>query len=1365
MRILYGPDVLYDPASGVELLGVELTRSLREASTLTFKMPRSHDAYGKIKLESVEPQIEVWDGSRLIMQGRAWACEDVDDVGTVEYSCEGELAYLNDTSVRPYSTVAGAAPALAPSDPYGYFGWLIENHNAKVEPVKSFTVGVNQGHLLDKNNHILRSDSTYPTTGTVIKEKLLESLGGFVRARYEGGARYVDYLADTDGTAAQRVELGVNLLRFARTRDGSPIYSAVIPLGAKPEGSDDRITIGPLGNGDADGYGRYVKRGDALVSVDLVAKVGYREIAVEWDDVAEPENLLARGLSWLPAQANEIETIKLSAYDMSRIDPDVKPFELGDYARVTSLPHDYDSYMIVSRIVMRPTDAAGHEYTFGLDGDDIGDIVRKHAQTLNSGINDVYEKAEAVDKIAKDAQERADAAKGAADEAQAGADAAKEAADKAKSDAEKAAADALEAARDALDAKREADEATAKVEVAETDLRVVREAVAGAQGAADAASEAAGDAEAKADAASQAAADAKSESQGAFESAASAIATAEAAQAEAAGAKADADKVRTDLAGQIKTVTDTMAADYSKKTDLTQTEARLASEIERSAAGIASTVAETYAKKTDLTSVELDLQTRIEQNADAITSTAKSVSEVDAKANDAASEASAASAAASKAQADAASAATGAGAAQAAADEAARNLAIAEKNLDAVATRVGATEEDVKAAEAAVATAKGAADAASAAATAAKTDAAAAQATADTAKTAAEAARKAADALGTRVTAAETKIEQNADAITLRATKTEAQGYASTAKSEAVSAAAGDATAKANNALAGAKTYADAQIKVSADSITSSVSKTYAKKTLPDTRSKNETPQWYFDNYPQQVVTEFKTASVIGLSGETYATLETTVPWTGSSGGYPKQCAQVGGKVYWRIGTSATAWGAWKDSLSAADASATYSTKSELKQESDRITSNVTETNGLKSRMSTVEQTASGLSVSLGNTDKAVAAAQSAADTAKANAATAQSTANTAKTNAATAQTTANTANGTANTAKTNAATAQSTADTAKANAATAQGTANTANSTANTAKANAATAQSTADTAKTNAATAQSTANTARTEAANAAKTATNYMEYSSAGLDVGNKTSGKWAGFRTRMASSAFQVLDSTGAVLASYGAKLVELGKNATDAVIRLCGGKGEISLKKNQAGNSALTVSGSDVQLLATLYANIRAQDANGNFASVTAAPGYAQMLCGAVQLFLSAAELTLDASGKPVNLNPMGGAVTVRGNPVYGRKTYYDNFTGTTGTVTIADEWSTINMAEFHYKTNDGEVNCTRVLYPEGKTVNLTSARITGADGAGWIKSKQLQLSGKTAAYIGYAGESGMGSNSGGSNYVGSIIIIRIIGWK
>lgn len=209
------------------------------------------------------------------------------------------------------------------------------------------------------------------------------------------------------------------------------------------------------------------------------------------------------------------------------------------------------------------------------------------------------------------------------------------------------------------------------------------------------------------------------------------------------------------------------------------------------------------------------------------------------------------------------------------------------------------------------------------------------------------------DGVNTTMGQLETSIQENANAISLRATKTEV----TTAKSEAISAAATDASTKADAALADAKTYTDAQIKISADSITSTVSKTYqtksdmssyltttsaantySKKQLPDTRNDNQPPSWYMTNYPRQVVTEFKYSNIIGLpKNETYCTLETTVPWNDKSGGYPKQRAQMAGKVYYRIGISESEWGIWKDTLDTATADSAYATSKSLEAVSENL--------------------------------------------------------------------------------------------------------------------------------------------------------------------------------------------------------------------------------------------------------------------------------------------------------------------------------------------------------------------------------------------------------------------------------------------
>ena len=112
--------------------------------------------------------------------------------------------------------------------------------------------------------------------------------------------------------------------------------------------------------------------------------------------------------------------------------------------------------------------------------------------------------------------------------------------------------------------------------------------------------------------------------------------------------------------------------------------------------------------------------------------------------------------------------------------------------------------------------------------------------------------------LENRITLAETTITQNSDAISLKAEKTEVE----TAKAAAISAASSDATTKANNALSNAnsntanllKEYSktsemNAAIQLKADSITNSVSSTYATKTaLTNVQNIAETAKDDIDN-------------------------------------------------------------------------------------------------------------------------------------------------------------------------------------------------------------------------------------------------------------------------------------------------------------------------------------------------------------------------------------------------------------------------------------------------------------------------------------------------------------------------------------
>lgn len=84
-------------------------------------------------------------------------------------------------------------------------------------------------------------------------------------------------------------------------------------------------------------------------------------------------------------------------------------------------------------------------------------------------------------------------------------------------------------------------------------------------------------------------------------------------------------------------------------------------------------------------------------------------------------------------------------------------------------------------------------------------------------------------------------------------------------------------------------------------------------KIIPDTRNVNNPPSWYWSTYPKQVVTEFKYRNVIGAPGtQTYGSLQSTVPWSDSSGGSITQVFRSLDGTYERASISTSAWSAWK---------------------------------------------------------------------------------------------------------------------------------------------------------------------------------------------------------------------------------------------------------------------------------------------------------------------------------------------------------------------------------------------------------------------------------------------------------------------
>lgn len=199
----------------------------------------------------------------------------------------------------------------------------------------------------------------------------------------------------------------------------------------------------------------------------------------------------------------------------------------------------------------------------------------------------------------------------------------------------------------------------------------------------------------------------------------------------------------------------------------------------------------------------------------------------------------------------------------------------------------------------------------------------------------------------------------------------------------------------------------------------------------------------------------------------------------------------------------------------------------------------------------------------------------------------------------------------------------------------------------------------------------------------AEAAKTATNFLYYdSTGGLQVGNKSSGSWVGFRTQITSSAFNILSAAGATLASYGEKIIELGKNATDAVIKFCGGKGQIEYVDNylQLSADSVRLKGKEV---ASLYSNYTDSDGVFRNGAVHAAPGEVNVVAGggdsnsSVNIKPASIQMTTNnfyMSGT-MNDSKNGGtyvSVTTRTSGIWTYKKFSDGYLEMWGSYTVSN---------------------------------------------------------------------------------------------
>ena len=330
-KLLYYPnDETYSIMNGV------VETALNEAGSFECDVPSSNPCYESFNLR--KSMIQVTKDGVEMFYGEVREVQQNFDFTKHIYAV-GELAFLFD-SIQPQ--------AKYQTTPVSMFGSLLAYHNSQVEERKKFKRG--SVTVADSNDYIYHYTNREDTL-TDIREKLCNTLDGYLRIRKVNGERYLDLvpLSGYGRYCTQEIAFGENLLDYSANYTSEDVATCVIPLGARldddkrtsdaVEGLDEYLTIKGT---STDAYHKN-KNDDYVYIQSAVNTFGWVRVVKTWDDVTTKETLKKKAINWLKqAQWSKLE-LELNAVDLNMLDNNIDSFDVGDTIHAWAEPYNMDT--------------------------------------------------------------------------------------------------------------------------------------------------------------------------------------------------------------------------------------------------------------------------------------------------------------------------------------------------------------------------------------------------------------------------------------------------------------------------------------------------------------------------------------------------------------------------------------------------------------------------------------------------------------------------------------------------------------------------------------------------------------------------------------------------------------------------------------------------------------------------------------------------------------------------------------------------------------------------------------------------------------------------------------------------------------
>ncbi len=288
-------------------------------NTFTALVTPKHSLYNKF--EHINNLAEVYNSNgKLEFSGRlAKIANKMDSSGAYnqELLFEDKKSYLYD------STQSYMKPTLMTVSVY--LGKMLDVHNSQVEAHKRIYLGT----VTVKDDEGVYRGLGYGKTADLIKDKLLDRLGGYLILRDVAGKLYLDYLKEYGVHSTTPIQVTRNLKSASREADIEELATVIVPLGAEIEESDEhdigtdfsrpRVDIKSVNGGK-----------DYLVDKDLLAKYGTIRKTLEFPDVNDKNILKNKGQNYLSNQRLMLITWTVEVIELGLLDKRYELFQLGN---------------------------------------------------------------------------------------------------------------------------------------------------------------------------------------------------------------------------------------------------------------------------------------------------------------------------------------------------------------------------------------------------------------------------------------------------------------------------------------------------------------------------------------------------------------------------------------------------------------------------------------------------------------------------------------------------------------------------------------------------------------------------------------------------------------------------------------------------------------------------------------------------------------------------------------------------------------------------------------------------------------------------------------------------------------------------